>query len=219
MEELYITKKQVVNIISDYIQPLMTENGFTWYKSKEEFIKKSKFENLYLSFAIVNFWPLKQDYKISLSVKFNQFQSIKALFSHNKETKNHSTIYKSLILNNSYELGFKELYTTVDIEIAKKESFDLIKKEAFVFFDEFSNLDSYVEDCKNSFFKYYLFNSLIEYVILLKLTFNLIDYENIRKNFLYFAQKSETTDYEFLTEEEKVIKLKKLFDYLDNLKN
>lgn len=147
LDELYITKKQVVQIISNYLEPIMTENGFNWVKSKDAFVKKEKEWSFYILLNIVNFWPLKQEFNISISIvnqKINKIISI--IFTNTKI--NDSLFHKWLVLPNSNELEYKELYTIEDIENAKIESLEIIKNEGLPFFKNNNTLEQIAEYSK-----------------------------------------------------------------------
>lgn len=153
-EELYITKKQVIKIISDDLEPIMTENNFKFVKSKDCFIKKTNFGYLKILININSFQPLKQEINISISVINYEINEIRKLF-FGDAIKDDYIISKWLTLPNSNELEYKELYTFQDILIAKQEAFDLIQKEAFIFLEKYSHLESIIEyskEIKNSYF-------------------------------------------------------------------
>ena len=107
-EELYITKKQVVQIICDYLEPLMTENDFKFIKTKDEFIKKTAFGHQEISTNITSYWPLKQEVNIHIATINYQINQIRTMFFCSAK-KNNYTVSKWLVLPNSNELKYKEL--------------------------------------------------------------------------------------------------------------
>lgn len=222
MEDLDITKTEVIESIRDYIEPLMLENGFKWMKSKKEFKKKTDFGFYSLSFNIINFWPLKQDLNISLNVKYPKIQNVFSLFSTNKETKNHATVARWLVLPNSDKLQYKELYVKNDIKIAKVEALKCIKDEAFIFFQKYSDLkevafyyrDMYEKTFKGKKISCY-FKTLIKVIILFRISNCINEYEEIRNNYKEYAKKSIIPNHETLSFEEKCEKLLKVFNYLE----
>lgn len=153
-EEQYITKKQVVKTISEYLEPLMQKNGFEFKKSTDSFVKKKDFGLLEISINSKNFWPLKQELNFPIAIVNHQINSIRMLFFKDVK-KNDLIIYSWLVLPNSNELKYKKLYNSEDIEMAKKEAFELIEKEGFEFLEKYSNLQNIIEyasKIKNSHF-------------------------------------------------------------------
>lgn len=179
MEELYITKKQVVAELAGYLSPYLLQGGFKFLKSKDAFVKKTDFGHYRIYFTIINFWPLKQNYTISITCRYICIQKI--LTQIDNLFDNSETAYEWLVLPNSNELQYKELYTSNDIELAKKESLLLIKDEAPKYFEKWSSLQKMVEYYKD----YYTtppdgiaanMNNLLKLLICLKLTGNQLEY-------------------------------------------
>lgn len=199
-EELYITKKQVVKIISDYLEPLMTENNFKFIKSKDAFIKKTNFGYLKILININSFWPLKQELNISISVINYKINEIKMLFFSNTKRDN-LIIYNWLVLPNSNELKYKELYTLQDIEIAKQEAFNLIKNDAFTYLKKYSDLENITEYCKDSYLNIALISAKL---------FNQSVY-TATKNHIKKSDIFKKSDSDYINNIEKLIK------YLDEM--
>lgn len=150
-EDLYITKKQVVKTISDFLEPLMSENGFIWIKSKDEFVRKNKEWSFHISLNSKNFWTLKQEFNISIYVVNKEVNLIRKKFFENVKN-NDQLFHRWLVLPNSNELEYKELYTSQDIEIAKHESWELIENEGLLFFEKNKTFESIAEYCKDEYF-------------------------------------------------------------------
>lgn len=157
-DEFYITKKQVVQIISNYLEPLMTENGFKWIKSKDEFVKKNNEWSFHILLNSKNFWPLKQEFNIPISIVNQKINKIRSIIFTNIKI-NDSLFHEWLVLPNSNELEHKELYTIEDIEIAKIESSEIIKNEGLSFFKNNSTLEQITEYCKERDFSVALVSS------------------------------------------------------------
>jgi hypothetical protein len=204
-EELYITKKQVVQVISEYLSSLMNKEGYVWVKSKDEFVKKSNDWSLHICLNSKNFWPLKQEFNIPIYIVNEKINTIRMKFFSNVKKKD-LLFHEWLVLPNSNELQYKELYTISDIEIAKKETYDLIKNKGLKYLEKYSNLDSVIEyskEIKNSHFISIL-------LIALRLSEN-NQYQKIKSDVLnHIFEPQNPTD----SKQE----LKNLIEYLDRLK-
>ena len=204
-EELYITKKQVVKIISDDLELIMTENNFKFVKSKDAFIKKTSFGYLKIFININSFWPLKQELNISISVINYKINEIRMIFFSNAKRDN-LIIHNWLVLPNSNELKYKELYTSQDIEIAKQETYDLIKDETFTYLEKYSHLESIIEYTKNKKNSYFISILLISSKLVKDIRYN-----EFKKNTLDTINDVNSK----LDQKETLLKL---IEYLDNQK-
>ncbi|WP_395043101.1 hypothetical protein [Flavobacterium sp.] len=157
-EELYITKKQVVQVISNYLEPVMTEYGFKWIKTKDEFVKKNNEWSFHILLNSKNFWPLKQEFNIPISIVNQKVNKIRMKIFNNIKS-NEPLFHKWLVLPNSNELEHKELYTIEDIEIAKIESLKIIKNEGLPFFACNSTLEQIAEYSKEKNYSVALISS------------------------------------------------------------
>lgn len=208
LNKLYITKKQVVQTISDFLEPTMNKYGFKWIKSNDEFIKKNNEWSFHILLNTKNFWPLLQEFNIHISVVNKEINKIRMLFFSNAKIDNY-TVSKWLVLPNSNELRYKELYTINDIEIAKKEAYDLIKNEAFIYLEKYSKLENIIEEKK-------ILNNDYNMSILLissKLS-NDIRYNIFKDEIIKYIQ---SNDFKYEGVEKDIKSLLSLINYLDNL--
>ena len=122
--------------------------------SKEVFSKKNKNTIFNVILAVKSYWPLKQELNIVLSICYTDINFIIAKFYKQHLdydfNKDFNLISKRLILSNSNELEFKELYFTKDIEKICPEVLSIIKQNLNIFFEKYCNYsclaDEYIED-------------------------------------------------------------------------
>jgi hypothetical protein len=159
MEELYITKKQVEKAVEISLAEILSKKGFTYMKTKGNFIRKTSygFDEIYT--AITNFWPLKQDFGIGMSLRISEFEVLFAKFFDHRfgnftksNVANRTTTHQKITLTNILETGQRELYTSKDINLCCQELIQFFNnEEVFSFFDEFSKIENVCKKMKEDF--------------------------------------------------------------------
>lgn len=153
-EEVFLTKNQVTQSLCDFLEPHLNQQGFKLVKYRSLFIKKTDFGSLELSVNTMSYWPKKQEVNFPIHVSIHAINQVRKKFFKNVE-KEDAIMYKWLVLPNSNELKFKELYTEEDLEKAKEEALRLFEEQAIPFFEQYSQLDQVIEyasKIKNSHF-------------------------------------------------------------------
>lgn len=200
MEELYITKKQVVWEMAEFLAPYLIPEGFKFLKSKDAFIKKTGFGHYRIYFNIINYWPLKQDYNITITCNHKKVIQILSLIED--KFKNSELTYEWLVLPDSSPTNYKELYTSEDINNVKQASLNLINDEAPKYFEKWSSLEKLGEYYKELYTKPNSIasnmNILLRLLICLKLTNNEEEYNrfiNDLKSKIYDLKTKNQEEY------------------------
>ena len=231
MEELYITKKQVEKAVEVSLAEILSKKGFTYMKTKGNFRRKTSygFDEIYT--AITNFWPLKQDFGIGMHLRISEVEELIAKFFDYRfgnftkpNVANWTTSNQNIILTNQSELGYRELYTSKDINLCCQELIQIFSnEEVYSFFDEFSKIENVCKKTKEDFNlaieKKWAIScgSSIHFFIILKLA-NDIEYEYYKELIISLikSQKLNKEIQETPIEQEQA--LYECIEYLDNLK-
>ncbi len=213
MEKEYVTKKQLLKSLVESLEYYLSSNGFTTNATNELFFKSVDKRVFKIHLVVKNYWPLKQDFNILLGIVFEDINIIitkflKGHLSYNYDKKFELTTFK-YVLPHSNQLGFKEIFTSNDINQVCSESLKLIEQNALLFFESNSSYSSvgeyYIEMFEKR--KYYL--DLVVALIASKFDNN-SDYFKIQKRLINFISNEKTTD---IPKEP----LMDLIKYLDNL--
>lgn len=68
MKQEYITKSQVIELVGNNLNLLLSTREFKYVKSKESFIRKTDFRSEEIVLNVKNFWPLQQDINLPLVI-------------------------------------------------------------------------------------------------------------------------------------------------------
>ena len=152
--EVFLTKNQVTQTLCDYLEPHLSQHGFKLVRYRSIFIKKTPFGSLELSVNTVSDWPKKQEVNFPVHISFHNINQVRKKFFKNVQ-KEDATMYKWLVLPNSNELKYKELYTEEDLEKAKIDAINLFDEQALPYFEQYSHLEEvmeYASKIRNSHF-------------------------------------------------------------------